>query len=100
MCFKKGRKEIKYKNNGTLSQLFEQYEEEVYNSAETEKSRETIKKATQLQDKFYKSLNREQQQEFDKIDKLQLDYNYEIEKGIFVYGYKLAINMIIESIKK
>lgn len=101
MCFKKGSSEIKSKNSSkTLSQLFERCEEDIYIDAETETSRKLLSELLGLQDKFYKTLSKEQQNEFNKIDKIKLKYDTEVSKNMFVYGYELAINTIIESIKK
>lgn len=99
MCLKKESKEVK-KNNETLSQLFERCEEDIYIDTETETSKELLKELLRLQDSFMKSLSKEQQKELNKIDRIKLKYDAEINKSMFIYGYKLAVNTIIESIKK
>lgn len=101
MCLKKGSSEIKCKDsNETLSELFERCEEDFYIDTETETSKELLRELLELEDKFYKSLSKEQQKEFNKIDKIKLKYDTEVNKNMFIYGYELAINTVIESIKK
>ncbi len=92
MCFKKGNSKEK-----ALNELFEKYEEEIYSSSETKESKKMITEILKLQDSFYKGLNEEQKKKFDKIDKLQLDYDGETKKNIFIYGFKLAIKLMLES---
>lgn len=86
----------KEENKKELERLFEKYEADIYIETETKESKETLTKILDLEEKFYNRLSKEEQKEFDKISNLKREYEDEINKNIFIYGYKLAMRLMLE----
>ena len=80
------------KNNQTINQLFDFYEEELYKN--TEENKEFINKISELEKIFYESLNDEQKKKFEEIIDLHALNEAVTDKNIFKFGFKLAVNLM------
>lgn len=89
-------KNEKQLNNEKLEELFELYEEQIYENTET--NRELSRKIVKAEEQFYEKLTEEQIKDFEQLYELkQLNYD-ETDKNIFIFAFKLATNIILEAI--
>lgn len=89
-------KNEKQLNNEKLEELFELYEEQIYENTET--NRKLSRKIVKAEEQFYEKLTEEQIKDFEQLYELkQLNYD-ETDKNIFIFAFKLATNIILEAI--
>lgn len=92
----KKEKFIDVEKNEELIKLFEKYEEDIYVETETEETRAKINELLEAEEKFYESLCEEKKKEWKRIDDLKLKYDKALNKNIFIYGFRLAVKLILE----
>ena len=84
------------KNSKQLKQMFELYKDELYEKAEINKelTREMIKQ----EEVFFEKLTEEQKEEFEQLMRIKNKVEDETSRSIFIFTYKLAVRLFIESI--
>ena len=95
MCTKKQENSTNYNNKKAIEEVFEFYEEELYRH--TDENREYLKKISKIEKTFYESLNDNQKQEFEEMMELKGLNEGETDKRFFVFGFNLAMRLMIES---
>ena len=79
-------------NNRRIEELFDFYEEELYSN--TDENRELVNKILKIEEPFYESLNDIQKKQFEELTELQALNGAVTDKNIFVFGFKLTIEII------
>lgn len=95
MCIKKQDNANNCNNKKIVEELFEFYEEELYRN--TNENREYLNKISNIEPPFYESLNDNQKQQFEEIMELKGLNEGETDKRFFVFGFNLAMRLMIES---
>lgn len=90
MCIKNHQSNCN--NKRRIEELFNFYEEELYRS--TDENRELVNKILKIEEPFYESLNDNQKKQFEELTKLQALNVAVTDKNIFVFGFKLAIEIV------
>lgn len=96
MCIKKNDSEdIDITNKETILELFERYEEDLYQY--TDENREYASKITNIETGFYESLTDEQKQQFEELTELKGLNSGVTDRNIFIFAFSLAVRLILES---
>lgn len=80
----------------TILKLYENLANEIYQM--TFEKLEICRKISEQEDLIIPTLSDEQKEIFDKLNQLKSEKNELVNKNTFVYAYKLATKLIIESI--
>ena len=78
------------KNSKQLKQMFELYKDELYEKAEINKEL--------TREVFFEKLTEEQKEEFEQLMRIKNKVEDETSRSIFIFTYKLAVRLFIESI--
>ena len=95
MCIKKLDQNINYNTKETIEKLFNFYEDELYEG--TEENKAYLDRIIKIEKPFYESMTDEQKKKFEKIIELHSLNGAVKDKNIFVFAFRLAINLILES---
>jgi hypothetical protein len=97
MCCKDKIGSIKnYTKKEVLEELFKVYEDKMYENTET--NRQLTIKIVKAEEDFYNILTNEQKEQFETISDLkQINYE-ETDKNIFIFAFKLAVQLMTECI--
>lgn len=96
MCIKKkDGEDIDITNKETILELFERYEEDLYQY--TDENREYASKITNIETGFYDSLTDEQKKEFEQLMELKGLNGGVTDRNIFIFAFSLAVRLILES---
>lgn len=95
MCIKKQLCEEDYSDKVRIAELFEFYNEELYEN--TEENRKINAKITKIEKPFYESLTNIQKQQFEEVIELHSLNSSVTDKKIFIFAFRLAISLILES---
>lgn len=85
------------KNKETLLKLFDKFLDEIYEM--TEEEEKIAKKMSKIQNKLWKTMNKEQKRFLEKWLYCESDRSYEVSKQSFIYAFSLAMNIFTESLK-
>jgi len=91
MCIK--NHEFNCNNKRRLEELFNFYEEELYNN--TDENRELVSKLLEVEEPFYESLNDIQKKQFEELTELQALNGAVTDKNIFAFGFNLATQLVL-----
>lgn len=92
MCIK--NHEFNCNNKRRIEELFNFYEEELYSN--TDENRELVSKILDVEEPFYESLNDIQKKQFEEFTELQALNGAVTDKNVFEFGFKLAIQLLLE----
>lgn len=95
MCIKNQNHKINYGTKETIEKLFNFYEDELYE--DTEENKAYLDRIIKIEKPFYESMTDEQKKKFEKIIELHSLNGAVKDKNIFVFAFRLAINLILES---
>ena len=95
MCIKKQDYNINYCTKKTIEKLFNFYEDELYE--DTNENKDYLDQIIKIEKPFYESMTDEQKKQFEKIIELHSLNGAVKDKNIFVFAFRLAINLILES---
>ena len=95
MCIKNQDHNINYCTKETIEKLFNFYEDELYE--DTNENKIYLDKIIKIEKPFYESMTAEQKKQFEKIIELHSLNGAVTDKNIFVFAFRLAINLILES---
>lgn len=81
-------------NKKRIEELFNFYEEELYRN--TDENREFVNNILAVEEPFFESLNDIQKKQFEELTELQALNGAVTDKNVFAFGFKLAIELILE----
>lgn len=84
-----------YRTKETIENLFKFYEDEIYE--DTKENKDYLDQIIKIEKPLYKSMTAEQKGQFEKIIELHSLNEIVKNKNIFVFAFRLAINLILES---
>lgn len=90
MCIKNHQSNCN--NKRRIEELFNFYEEELYRN--TNENRELVNKILKIEEPFYENLNDIQKKQFEELAELQALNGAVTDKNVFVFSFKLAIELI------
>lgn len=90
MCIKNHQSNCN--NKRRIEELFNFYEEELYRN--TNENRELVNKILKIEEPFYENLNDIQKKQFEELAELQALNGAVTDKNVFLFGFKLAIELI------
>ena len=90
MCIKNHQSNCN--NKRRIEELFNFYEEELYRN--TNENRELVNKILKIEEPFYENLNDIQKKQFEELTELQALNGAVTDKNVFVFSFKLAIELI------
>lgn len=95
MCIKNQDHNINYCTKKTIEKLFNFYEDELYE--DTNENKDYLDQIIKIEKPFYESMTAEQKKQFEEIIELHSLNGAITDKNIFVFAFRLAINLILES---
>lgn len=95
MCIKNQDYNISYCTKKTIEKLFNFYEDELYE--DTNENKYYLDQIIKIEKNFYESMTDKQKEQFEKIIELHSLNGAIKDKNIFVFAFRLAINLILES---
>lgn len=90
MCIDKN---INYTDQETILQLFNFYEEELYTN--TDENRRLMEDILNIEKPFYENLTAVQRKQYEEITDLRALNSVATDRKIFIFAFKLAINLIL-----
>ena len=85
-------------NDETILKLYENFADEIYEM--TIEKLDIYKEILDKENLIIPTLSDEQKETFDKLNQLESEKNELVNKNTFVYAYKLATRLIIESLSE
>ena len=82
----------------TILKLYENFADEIYEM--TVKKLDISKEISEQEDLIIPTLSDEQKEIFNKLNQLESEKNELVNQNTFVYAYKLATRLIIESLSE
>lgn len=86
------------KDKKTILKLYEVFMDEIYKVSYEEEQKQ--KKVEVLEDRLWKTLNKEQKKLYDMIISCESCKAEEINKQTFVYAFSLATQIFVEGLEK
>lgn len=86
-------KDINCTNKKQILQLFDFYEEELYTN--TDENRRLMEDILNIEKPFYENLTADQRKQYEEITDLKALNSVVIDRKIFTFAFKLAINLIL-----
>ena len=84
-------------NKKSISKLFELYKEDIYKMDSTYYN--ILKNVQEQENIFYQTLSDKQKELLENLNMSKTEENNYMHQHIFTYGYSLANNLLIESLK-
>lgn len=84
-------------NKKSISKLFELYKEDIYKMDSTYYN--ILKNVQEQENIFYQTLSDKQKELLENLNMYKTEENNYMHQHIFTYGYSLANNLLIESLK-
>ena len=97
MCLKGIDGKTKYNKRKSIKKLYELYEDEIYESTNTNKA--LVKKILETEEDFLKDLTEKEKAQYEELNNLKIDDLEETHKEIFTFAFKLGIQLVLEGLR-